>query len=640
MLRRIRRFVTLPADVTVFERRYLERNNRIALSVLAAHLPVLTIVALWNGTRPAAVAAAALLVLLVPFGAALARVEPRRLSIVCGVAAVLLAGLLVHAGQGPMQTEMHFQFFVVIATFAVYGNPQVVLAAAATIALVHVGAWALHPASLFSSDARGSVVATHVLFIGLESMAACFISRIFFDNVIRLEKKVGDRTVELSRRQRDVRLLLDSAAEGFMTIDATGTIAPERSAVIDDWLGPVGPDASWFAVLAGVSSPDLAARSEVAWQAVLDDFLPIQLTLAQMPSRIVARGRQLDVAYRLVSEPGAPLCALVILRDVTADVARQAATAEREEDLQLLSALLDDAAWTRGFLSEATRLADDAGAEGAVAARALHTLKGNARVAGFTRLAELCHDLEDRLAADRRAATAADLAIIRGCVRRLASRADALIGAAPPASGESEPVRAALERAREHARRAARAAGREVEVIVDDGGVQIDAGRWAPIWTNLVHAVQNAVDHGIEPADERVALGKPERGCLLLRARDLGDHVVVEREDDGRGPAWASIAARARALGVQAETDDDLSRAPFADGLSTKGGATATSGRGVGLASLRAAALAAGGDVRLEGSAGIGATLRIEIPRTQTGAPRRERAQAPRSCTSPARPAI
>jgi signal transduction histidine kinase len=70
------------------------------------------------------------------------------------------------------------------------------------------------------------------------------------------------------------------------------------------------------------------------------------------------------------------------------------------------------------------------------------------------------------------------------------------------------------------------------------------------------------------------------------------------------------------------------------------GGATATSGRGVGLASLRAAALAAGGDVRLEGSAGIGATLRIEIPRTQTGAPRRERAQAPRSCTSPARPAI
>lgn len=625
MFARLLPYLTLPAEVTAFERRYVQRTNRIAIGVLLAHLPALLLVAWWNDMDLLTTALLSALAIAGPLVAVAVKAEPRRISEVCAVAAVLLAAVLVHVGQGPMQIEMHFQFFVVIATFAIFANPRVILIAAGTIALHHAALWALYPASVFNYRAAATVIGVHVLFVVLESMAACFIARTFFDNVIRLDRKVSERTAELQRRERDVRLLLDSADEGFMTMDAGGNLAEERSAVVAEWLGDLPPDATWFEVLAEVASLDAAARTEVAWQAVVDDLLPVELTLAQMPSRIAARGRHLDVAYRLVSEPGTPLRALVILRDATEQVAREAHDADRAEDLQLLAALLDDPVWTRTFLADAARLAHEAtaGIAGTAAARALHTLKGNARVAGFSRIAALCHEVEELLAAEGRGPTAEDLEPVLSCVRRLVARAETLSGATRPPPARRESVRPALDRARDHALRAAREAGKDLEVIVDDGGVHVDTARWSAIWSNLVHAVQNAVDHGLEPVEERLARGKAERGCLLIRAFDQGGRVMIELEDDGRGLAWEAIAERARALGLPAETKVELARAVFQDGLTTVQRATTTSGRGVGLASLRAAALAIGGDVSLEGAEGLGATLRIAIPHGPATAPLR-----------------
>src|SRR5205823_7385778 len=111
-----------------------------------------------------------------------------------------------------------------IAMLAVFGNPSVIIAAAVTVALHHLVLWFALPQSVFNYDAPVWVVAVHAAFVVLESVAACFIARSFFDNVIGLERIVRARTAELDRRNRDMRLVLDNVGQGFATVDAAGVL--------------------------------------------------------------------------------------------------------------------------------------------------------------------------------------------------------------------------------------------------------------------------------------------------------------------------------------------------------------------------------------------------------------------------------
>src|SRR5665213_3828310 len=134
----ILQFILLPSEISAFERRYLERMNRVALIFFAAHLPVFALIAAVNhtGTLTALLLAAA--VVSGPVVAKLTIANPRTVSIVHGVTAMFMGGLLVHFGSGPMQIEMHFYFFALIAMCAVFGNPMVIVAAAVTVALHHL----------------------------------------------------------------------------------------------------------------------------------------------------------------------------------------------------------------------------------------------------------------------------------------------------------------------------------------------------------------------------------------------------------------------------------------------------------------------------------------------------------------------
>ena len=252
----------------------------------------------------------------------------------------------------------------------------------------------------------------------------------------------------------------------------------------------------------------------------------------------------------------------------------------------------------------------------------LHTVKGNARMTGFVGLAALCHEVEERLAAEARPASHAALAPVAARAGRLVRRARTMMDAArTPSGGRS--LRSRLERLRELARQAAVGAGKEIEVVLDDGGLRVELDGWSPILSNLTHAIQNAIDHGIEPAEERLAAGKPRRGLLVVRTSESRGSDVLEIEDDGRGPPWADIARRARALGMPTETAAHLADAVFQDGFTTAERVSETSGRGVGLSALRAATRTLGGTVTLRGQAGRGATLRIEVPRARPEARRR-----------------
>src|SRR3569833_3101525 len=102
---------------------------------------------------------------------------------VYGFTSMIMGGVLVHFGQGPVQIEMHFYFFALLAMLCMFGNPAVNLVAAVTVAVHHLVMWWWMPHSVFNYVASIWVVAVHTTNNKHKTVAACFISRRFFDDV-------------------------------------------------------------------------------------------------------------------------------------------------------------------------------------------------------------------------------------------------------------------------------------------------------------------------------------------------------------------------------------------------------------------------------------------------------------------------
>ncbi|HET9123484.1 MAG TPA: chemotaxis protein CheA [Solirubrobacteraceae bacterium] len=138
----------------------------------------------------------------------------------------------------------------------------------------------------------------------------------------------------------------------------------------------------------------------------------------------------------------------------------------------------------------------------------------------------------------------------------------------------------------------------------------------------LVHLVRNSLDHGLEPAAERLAAGKPEEGTLQIAARHAGGSVVIEVRDDGRGIDPAAVARKAAKAGLidaSAVADIDMAGAVellFAPGFSTAEVTSDISGRGVGMDAVRAKIRELGGEVIVDSVLGQGTTAQIRLPLT------------------------
>lgn len=168
----------------------------------------------------------------------------------------------------------------------------------------------------------------------------------------------------------------------------------------------------------------------------------------------------------------------------------------------------------------------------------------------------------------------------------------------------------------------ARTCGREVRIEFFGQETGLDKSLLEAIKDPLTHAVRNAVDHGIEPASDRVLRGKPAEGCITLKAFHQGGSVVIEVSDDGGGIAMERVLAKAIERGlVTAEQAAEMSEREalqliFLPGFSTAAAVTTVSGRGVGMDVVRANIEKVGGSVELESKVGVGTTLRLRVPLT------------------------
>lgn len=183
------------------------------------------------------------------------------------------------------------------------------------------------------------------------------------------------------------------------------------------------------------------------------------------------------------------------------------------------------------------------------------------------------------------------------------------------------PVSQIFDRFPRVVRDAARSVGKQIDFVVDGKEIELDRSMLDDIGDSIVHLLRNAIDHGIETPDERVAAGKPPTGKLVLSAARDRSAVVIKVSDDGRGIDRRRVLARAKRDGlVDANkndlTEDELLWLLARPGFSTAEKVTDLSGRGVGVDAVHTRVRALGGAMDIRSEPGEGTTMMLKLPLT------------------------
>ncbi|MBI2381363.1 MAG: hypothetical protein HYV16_11480 [Gammaproteobacteria bacterium] len=494
-----------------------------------------------------------------------------------------------------------------------------------------------------------------------------------FQNALRIKaaqaealvRAVDERTAELRERNTAIAHLLDNAGQGFLSFGPDLRIAAEYSQECERLLGqglagrPVATvlhpdDAGAAGFLAGVLRDWLTAES--GRRALFHGLLPERLRLA---------GRNLSITWR---DLGASC--LAVLTDISAEVAlAQEVELERNHLRRVLKAVQDPAGMHaltedfRGFAQgDAARLLSQAPslAQALVELRrAVHTYKGCFAQIEFETCRAGLAALEDALAEceaetlpellasawlawleedlgvlehylgrdylDQAQAGGLDAALVARIERGLAGELDragldALHAELRALAGR--PFAELLAGYPALVRELAEVCGKAVATMPIEGGeLRVDPERYAGFARSLVHVFRNLVDHGIEDAETRLAAGKPLQGQLRCQIQDQGDAIALLIADDGAGIDVAAVRERAVEQGLlDAETaaalhDSAIWALIFADGLSTRADVSDLSGRGIGLAAVRAEVEKLGGELRVGSIPGRGTSFVFRLPK-------------------------
>jgi HPt (histidine-containing phosphotransfer) domain-containing protein len=404
---------------------------------------------------------------------------------------------------------------------------------------------------------------------------------------------------QIAQRNNEMRRVLDHVSDGFATVRADGTLAPECSAAFVRWFG--APEGHFADRLAG---DDATARAMLAlsWDELVAGAMPLDVVLAQFPDRTRKGDKQFKLDVTPLFERGAVTGALLRVADITDELETRRQLQAQSEAVAVFEHATTDPHGVRETIDDIGAMIESlrAPASTEVGARALHTIKGNAGMLGIESIATLAHRLEDRMR-DTGSIGVDELAAAWAAVRERALRL--LDGM----RDRGDAVESRFEGVRDQIAGLAERLGKPApEVVVTSANIELDHDRLRGFWAAFGHVVRNAVDHGIESVDERRAAHKPDAGHIELRARRTTIGLEIEIADDGRGVAWDRVRDRARDAGLPTDTQADLERALFASGVSTADEVTQISGRGVGLAAIDAAVRAAGGTIAIASTPGRG----------------------------------
>ena len=160
--------------------------------------------------------------------------------------------------------------------------------------------------------------------------------------------------------------------------------------------------------------------------------------------------------------------------------------------------------------------------------------------------------------------------------------------------------------------------GKPVKLAFQGGDLELERNLLGKLTEPFLHLVRNALDHGLEPPAERLAMGKSETGSLRISASQRGRNLRFDIRDDGRGFDLARMESRGLDLGLlkagQVHTPERLHRLALEPGFSTQEQVSQISGRGVGMDVVRAEIEGLGGEIHLSSEAKRGSLIRLTLP--------------------------
>jgi HPt (histidine-containing phosphotransfer) domain-containing protein len=479
-----------------------------------------------------------------------------------------------------------------------------------------------------------------------------------------LEQKVEERTRELAEKNLEMGAMLDGMEQGIFTIDEKLKIQPQYSVHLERLLGTSRLSGNAFMPLlfrGAALRPDQLAATETALRFSFD--VPSFLAEANLSHAVRSfevalpdgGARFLEVDWNLiVGEQGLVSKILVAVRDVTMVRRLEELARRREREADIVSQVLDSGLQGfRQFFTSAQHLLDqcqqllaadrnvDADAIRALF-RNVHTIKGNARLFGFSHIVDVVHQVEDvyselrsgrgelvergELVADIERVAASVREYEQVCARKLAplaqtrdarleQAASELHGLLEDPAARTRPeellarIKSSLDRLRsvplaelvKETSRMFPSLAKELCKSVPlvecrDEGMVLNH-EWAEVMREVfVHAFRNSLAHGIEAADERTARGKNPQGTLSMRAERNEHAIVVRLSDDGKGLAVDQLRQQTGRLEAR---DEELAEVIFSSGISTVAVVSRVAGRGVGMDLIRSAVRKLGGDAKI-----------------------------------------
>lgn len=492
-----------------------------------------------------------------------------------------------------------------------------------------------------------------------------------------LEKMVHDRTFQIKQLNSQMSALLDSLDQGFFMFDPEGACLPIASRACRQTLEINPAGRTLWDVL---KIPDEKIEGFQKWISTLfSEMLPFQDLADLGPKKFShTKGLHIHLEYFPQRKPTGELEAVVVVATDTTNLDHARSQAEKEKSFaKMILAVVKKKREITQFIGEARNLLRNLYSEIFIKKcsdletvfRILHTLKGGAASFSISSLAHECHQSESIIANINREgindscleALKSNYNKVEDEFHRFTSENEAILGTSasqgiraielpaqfiesliikmkPIATMKnlveelesrflSVPIESLLFVFNEVVDQVAAQTGKQVLPLrIHGGDLLVRPENYSELFASLVHSFRNSVDHGIEAPDVRAKSGKSVEGTIAVHCTIIHESVnkdpwlQIRIQDDGKGINPEAIRSKLKDKGVSIDSESDVEviQHVFDSQFSTADKVSETSGRGVGMDAILAAAKNLGGKAWVESRLGFGTSLYIQVPYLKT----------------------
>jgi two-component system chemotaxis sensor kinase CheA len=446
-----------------------------------------------------------------------------------------------------------------------------------------------------------------------------------------LEKMVADRTLEITKTNALLRTILDSLGQGILVFGEDGCALPIYSQVCRTLFGD---DLAGRPIEQVLGFKEGEADQFSNWrQAVFNEMLDFSDLTPLAPSRLpLPPPTEVALSYnRMVNEKGATAGVVVVTTDRTAEVeAVRVAQKERALVKKIVQVAKHRDAF-RLFVEDAQDLigqflkGDVSNQE--VLERKLHTLKGGAATFALESLAHCCHVFEDFLKAmgPGELSSASFKMRLARSANEMKTILDEELQTLIELLGPLQKAKAVLKidevlkvYSMSMVELADRLGKQLAPLKIEGGSLEVPTVRFQGLLNSFVHAFRNAIDHGLETPEKRLARGKSAEGHLTISCTRDDDNLKFAISDDGGGVNIERVREKLRSIPARAAlaegSDFDVAQAILDGDLSTADVVTDISGRGVGLSAVADEVRKLGGTIVVNSTLNKGMTIAIVVP--------------------------